>query len=47
MSAILTEPPSTLVFRSDTPRPYQHIVQRCLEKNPQIAFSLARAGTRP
>ena len=42
MSAILTEPPSTLVFRSDTPRWFEHIVQRCLEKNPADRFQSAR-----
>ena len=42
MSAILTEPPSTLVFRSDTPRSFEYIVQRCLEKNPADRFQSAR-----
>ena len=42
MSAILNDPPSTLVFDAKTPVSLVRIVQRCLEKNANQRFQSAR-----
>lgn len=42
LSAVLTEPPSTLVFGADTPPALVRIVRRCLEKDANQRFQSAR-----
>ena len=42
ISAVLNEPPSSLVFKDGTPPSLAHIVRRCLEKNGDDRFQSVR-----